>query len=78
MVNDMEKGYCEKCDNLVEFYTEERKEYFAIRNKRYYFSAIVAHCAHCNEEVTVNSIVDENIRRLDEAYRKEEDNFTTD
>lgn len=70
-MNDLEKGYCEKCDELVEFYTKEKEEFFVVRNKRYSYSAIVPYCIQCNEEVTVDSIVDENIRRLDEAYREE-------
>lgn len=73
----MEKGYCEKCGELVEFCTKEKKEYFTVRNKEYSYTAIVPYCVHCNEEVTVNEITDENIKRLDESYRKEENIITT-
>jgi len=74
----MKKGFCENCDKQVSYSTIEKKTCEIIHDKKYYFNKIYAFCNECGEEVTVGEITDENLRRLDNAYRLEEHIITVD
>ena len=68
----MKKGFCENCDKLVNYFVKEKEEEIEIHGKKYNYKRIIAYCKDCNEEVTVNEIENENLRRIDEAYRNAE------
>lgn len=68
----MKKGYCENCDKMVHYFVEEREEDIEIHEKMYQYKRIIAYCEDCNEEVTVNEIEDENLKRMDDVYRTSE------
>ena len=74
----MKKGFCENCDKLVSYKTIEKRACEIIHDKEYYFDKIYAFCNECGEEVTVGDITDENLRRLDNAFRLEENIITVD
>ena len=65
-------GFCENCNKLVGYNTIEKNTYQIIREKKYYYNKLYAFCKECGEELSENSITDENLRRLDRAYRLEE------
>ncbi len=68
----MEKGYCENCDKLVDYYTKEREDILEVRGKRYKYKELVGYCRECKEEVSSKVLMDENLRRMDEEYRNAE------
>lgn len=74
----MKKGFCENCNKQVSYNIVEKSTYEIIHEKKYYYNKIYAFCNKCGEEVSENDITDENLRRLDNAYRLEEHIITVD
>ena len=74
----MKKGFCENCDKLVNYFAKETNEQVEIHGRMYNYKRIIAYCKNCNEEVTVNEIEDENLKRIDEAYRNAENIIKVD
>ena len=68
----MEKGYCEICDKLTNYTKKETPEKVEIHGKFYSYQKLIAYCSHCNHEVTVPSLQDENLHRIDDSYRTTE------
>ncbi|MDO5557276.1 MAG: DUF4065 domain-containing protein [Clostridia bacterium] len=68
----MKKGYCENCDMLVDYVVKEEEDTFEVRGKKFDYKKCVAYCKTCNGEISVNDILDENLRRIDDVYRKQE------
>lgn len=68
----MMKGYCENCRDIVEFSVKEEAKSKNIKGKEINYSAKVAFCAECGEEIFVSEIRDENLKMLDGAYREHE------
>ena len=65
----MKKGFCENCDKLVNYFIKEKEDVVQIHGKKYNFQRIIAYCNECKEEVTVNEIEEENLKRIDESFR---------
>lgn len=74
----MKIGFCENCNKQVGYNIIEKNTYQFIRDKKYYYNKIYAFCNECEEEISENSITDENLRRLDNAFRLEEHIITVD
>lgn len=74
----MKKVFCEKCNEFMDYSIEERTNEFEIRGKKYKYLEKIAICNNCGEQVTVNELVDENLKRLNYAYRKQENIITVD
>ena len=74
----IEKGFCEKCDNLVEYKTKEINGIAEIKGKEYKYKRLIGICKNCGEEVSSNELNDENLNRIDTVYRKEENIITTE
>ena len=74
----MEKGFCEKCNKLVEYKTREIDEMIEIKGKKYKYKRIIGYCVNCGEEISSNEITEENLNRIDKVYRNEENIITTD
>lgn len=68
----MKKGYCEKCNKIQEYEKKEINDTTEIKGKKYEYKRIVGYCKICGEEISANEITDENLKRIDIAYRKEE------
>lgn len=68
----MSKGFCENCNKLVEYRIEEINDSYEIRGKKYNYKEVKGYCKNCNEEVSDSKITDENLNRIDNAYRTEE------
>ena len=68
----MSKGFCENCNKLVEYTIKEMSNSYEIRGKKYNYKEIKGYCKKCKEEVSDNEISDENLNRIDCAYREEE------
>lgn len=68
----MNKGYCEKCDDLEEYNVREEKSKTEIKGKEYEYISLVGYCKKCGEEISSNELTDENLNRIDKMYRKEE------
>ena len=73
----MIRGYCENCNKLVDYYTKETETTENIKGKEYKYLAIKGYCKICNNEISANDLLDKNIERLDEVYRKTEGLITT-
>lgn len=63
------KKFCYNCLKEVEPQKVEKKEKFVVRNKEYEYISIKSLCPYCNKDV---ELLDEDIDRRDEAFRKEE------
>ena len=74
----MEKNFCEFCNEFVELKLKEEFVEKEIKGKKYKYLELIGYCCKCGEIVTTNEIIDENLRRLDEAYRSEEKIITKD
>ncbi|MBQ9657872.1 MAG: DUF4065 domain-containing protein [Clostridia bacterium] len=68
----MNKGFCEKCNDLVEYKIKEIDDKFEIRGKEYKYKRLIGYCKKCGEEISSNSINDDNLNRMDIIYRNEE------
>lgn len=68
----MKNGYCEKCDNVVDYSISEVLIEASVKGKKISFVGLEGHCSICGEVVASNYIVDENLNRLDSQFRKEE------
>ena len=68
----MKKEFCEFCNEIVELKLKEEIVQEEIKGKKYKYLKLIGYCSKCGEIVTTNEIIDENLRRLDEAYRVEE------
>ena len=73
----MNRGFCENCNELVEFVEKEINESCEIRGKEYKYKKIVGYCKKCNEEISSNEITDRNLKRIDDAFRTEEEIIKT-
>lgn len=74
----MNKGFCEKCNNLVEYEIKEVDEKIEIKGKEYNYKRLIGYCKNCGEEISSNEINDENLSRIDNAYRNEENIIKTE
>ncbi len=74
----MSKGFCENCNQLVEYEIKEINEIIEIKGKEYKYKRLVGYCQNCGEEISSNEITDENLERIDKVYRHEEKIITTD
>lgn len=74
----MNKGFCEKCNSLVEYEVKEIDDSIEIKGKEYNYKRLIGYCKNCGEEISSNEINDENINRIDKVYRNEENIITTE
>lgn len=74
----MDKGFCEKCNNLVEYEIKEINDNIEIKGKKYNYKRLIGYCKKCGEEISSNEINDENLNRIDKVYRNEENIITTE
>lgn len=68
----MLKDFCENCKKIVNL---RRKEILAeeiIREKAYKYMKTVDYCTNCGNVVTSKDSIKENLERVDNVYRKEE------
>ena len=72
----MVKGFCEKCDDLVDYRVKEVDEFAEIKGKKYKYKRIMGFCKNCGEEISSNELIDENLERIDKVYRNEENIIT--
>lgn len=74
----MKKVFCENCQDFVDYNIEEKESNFEIKGKRYKYIEKLAYCKNCGEQLNVNEILDENVKKLNYEYRKQENIITVD
>lgn len=74
----MNKGFCEECNNLVDYEIKEIDEKIEIKGKEYNYKRLIGYCKKCGEEISSNEITDENLKRIDKVYRNEENIIRTE
>lgn len=74
----MKKGFCEECNDLVEYEIREVKDKAEIKGKEYCYKRLVGCCKKCGKEISSNEIIDENLIRIDTVYRTEENIISTE
>ena len=52
----MDKGFCEKCNNLVKYEIKEIDEIIEIKGKNYKYKKLLGYCKTCGEEISSNEI----------------------
>lgn len=63
------KGFCEKCRDYVDFTIEDVKRNKEIRGKSIEYTAKIAFCSECNNEIFVSELRDQNLESIDRNYR---------
>lgn len=66
-------GFCEKCHDMVTYYTREKKMIKTIKGKEIEYVGKIAICNECDREIFVADIRDYNLTMLDKAFREEEE-----
>lgn len=66
-------SFCENCRDMVNYNMKIVNMNKTIKGKTIHYIGKEAYCEVCKEEIFVSEIRDENLMRLDEAYRKAED-----
>lgn len=74
----MDKGFCEKCNKLVEYVVKEVPGSAEIKGKVYKFIRVVGYCKKCGEEISSEELIDENLNRLDRVFREKEKIISTE
>ena len=74
----MNKGFCEKCNNMVEYEIKEIAEKVEIKGREYGYNRLIGYCKNCGEEISSNELNDENLIRIDKTYRSKENIITTE
>ncbi len=72
------KGFCEKCRDYVPVKTQTTEATKTIKGVNIEYNKKVAHCEYCNEEVFIADLRDENLKVLEDAYRKKENIISID
>ena len=65
----MKKALCGYCLELVDYDIEEQPAIKTIRGEDYPYNELITYCKECHKEINVSEILDENIDRIDRAYR---------
>ena len=71
MTVKMDKVFCYKCLEDVDFVTHREERTGTIKSEKYPYMRIVARCIHCSEELDVYN--DENLKILYDVYRESHD-----
>ena len=72
----MKQAFCENCRKLVNYTIEVCKQKTKIKGKEYCYQKEIATCEECKNEINVNEIMEQNLRKIDEEYRKQENIIT--
>ena len=48
----MNKGFCEKCNSLVEYEVKEINDSIEIKGKEYNYKRLIGYCKNCGEEIS--------------------------
>lgn len=71
MVNEMNKNYvCPKCAEYREVSIRQEKETYPVRGEDITVDASVAYCACCGEQVWVDELDNENLKKAFDVYRE--------
>lgn len=68
----MLKEFCEVCNEFTNLNRKEEICEEEIKGKKYKYIKVIDYCSKCGNPVTSKDSVDENIKRIDKAYRIEE------
>ncbi len=68
----MVKGFCEKCRDVLEYRVKMIEKEKMIKGSLVKYTARVAYCDICNEEIFLPELRDFNLKALDAAYRESE------
>lgn len=70
------KEYCENCKEFRRLNIKEKNSEYEIRGKKYNYLEFIGYCVKCREIVTTNRLIDENLKRLEIAFRSEKNIIT--
>lgn len=68
----MLKEYCEVCNEIANLTRKEKVAKEEIKGKEYEYIKVIDYCSKCGNPVSSKDSIDENLRRIDKAYREEE------
>jgi uncharacterized phage-associated protein len=66
---DKKIDFCINCRKETTYSLQKRNIKKVIRDKEYSFNITVAICDGCGEEMSINELIDKNIKEIDEQYR---------
>lgn len=64
--------FCVECRRETKYTLQKRLIAKTIKDKEYQFAITTAVCAECGEEMSIQGLIDKNIREIDEQYRAAE------
>ena len=67
------KVLCAECRNRVSFRVIKKQMEHVIKGENYTYMGKEAYCSKCGAEVYVDDVIDFNLEKLYDAYRKEND-----
>lgn len=78
MMGKERKDFCTECRKETEYDLQKMPVAKAIREKEYIFYITTAVCAECGEEMSLQGLMDKNIKEIDDQYRAAEGIVTVD
>ena len=66
------KEFCENCEKIVELNLKEKSNIKNIRGKNYNYIELEGYCKECGMQISSGKLIDENLKRIDNAFRTEE------
>ena len=63
-------GFCEECRGDVSCRIEEKNTIKIVKGKNVSYLKETAICNQCNSKLFISEIRDDNLKKLDEAFRK--------
>jgi putative zinc finger/helix-turn-helix YgiT family protein len=65
-----QKHFCPECRKEVEYQIEELVEKKEVRGLEFEYTAERAYCTKCGNEIFISELHDQNLQRIDDAYRE--------
>ena len=65
-----QKYFCPECRKNVKYQIEELVEKKEVRGLEFEYTAERAYCTECGDEIFISELHDQNLQRIDDAYRE--------
>ena len=72
-MNTQRIDFCTHCRKETEYYLSKKDIKKIIKDKEYNFKITIAVCKECGKEISIPSLIDLNIKEIDQQYRDDED-----
>ncbi|TDO94150.1 hypothetical protein DFR79_104116 [Halanaerobium saccharolyticum] len=63
------RSFCPECRKEVEYHIEKLVEKKEVRGLEFEYEAERAYCNECGSEIFISELHDQNLKRIDKAYK---------